>query len=191
MSDQRELSPEEALLNRFLDDELSDEEQAELEALLASDPDLAQAHRELSSIGGMLRAHLSEAVDEVDFSTFYAGIESQLEDEAAPTPAVQPERTQLEAEDRGVIAQMVDWLSMNWLPVAATAAALVMGVWFYGNEPDAAGGAPESVLVDAIDNQGNKTILVSMPAQDGESTVIWLLEEEESDETPIDGEDPI
>ena len=51
--------------------------------------------------------------------------------------------------------------------------------------------ADGDVIVDSISNEGNKTILVSMPAENGESTVIWLVDEEDEDEAPVDGEDPI
>ena len=47
-----------------------------------------------------------------------------------------------------------------------------------------------AVVVDAVSFEGPKTVLVSMPLQEGEDTVIWLLDDEENLE-PVEGEDPI
>ena len=47
-----------------------------------------------------------------------------------------------------------------------------------------------NVVVDSVSNEGQKAVLVSMPAEDEESTVIWLLDDEKTEE-PLDGEDPI
>ena len=47
------------------------------------------------------------------------------------------------------------------------------------------------VVVDSISNEGTKTVLVSMPAENGESTVIWLLDGEVEEQGPVEGEDPI
>jgi hypothetical protein len=46
------------------------------------------------------------------------------------------------------------------------------------------------VYVDAVSNQGNQTVLISMPAEKTGATVIWLLDEEDED-TQLEGEDPI
>ena len=73
------------------------------------------------------------------------------------------------------------------------AAAAAVGFWVVGAE-DSKGDAGVDggpVVVHAISNEVNKTVLVSMPTQEGESTVIWLLDSEEEDQTPIEGEDPI
>ncbi len=50
--------------------------------------------------------------------------------------------------------------------------------------------SPSGVVIDSVSFEGPKTVLVSMPLQEGEDTVIWLLDEEENLE-PVEGEDPI
>jgi len=50
--------------------------------------------------------------------------------------------------------------------------------------------APGIVSIDSVSFEGPKTVLVSLPLQEGEGTVIWLLDDEENLE-PVEGEDPI
>ena len=193
MSEQeREMRRSEELLHRFLDGDLSPEEQSELDAFLAEDPELAESRNDLTEIGTMLRSHINHEVDAVDFTDFYAGIEGRLGEEAAPTPAV--ERAPVVEESPGLLEQVRSWFSDNWMPaVVGAAAAAAVGFWVVGagDSKGDAGVDGSPVVVDAISNEGNKTVLVSMPTQEGESTVIWLLDSEEEDQAPIEGEDPI
>jgi anti-sigma factor RsiW len=194
MSEQeRQPRRSEELLHRFLDDALSIEEQAELDRYLADDPELVEARNEMSEMSTMLRTHMNEEVDAVDFSQFYAGIEARIGEEAAPTPAIESAPVAAQAEP-GFFDQVREWFSEHWGPVMAGAAAAAAVAFFVTGaddskvDPNTAGG---TVVVDAISNEGNKTILVSMPSQEGESTVIWLLDNEDDDQSPIEGEDPI
>jgi hypothetical protein len=49
----------------------------------------------------------------------------------------------------------------------------------------------EPVIIDAVTNEGDKTVLISMPADEDGSTVIWLIDEEQAEPEPVEGEDPI
>ncbi len=193
MSEQeRQLQRSEELLHRFLDGALSSEEQAELDRYLADDPELIEARNDLSEISAMLRTHIAEEVDAVDFNNFYAGIEARLGEEAAPVPAAEPAPTPAVSQP-GLFEQLREWFADNWVPVAGVAAAAAVAFFVVGTDESTGGAGADggAVVVDAISNEGNKTILVSMPSQDGESTVIWLLDNEEDDQAPLEGEDPI
>ena len=194
---------EHELLNGFIDGELGDEEQAEFERCLEENPDLALMRDDFLSIGTMLRTHIGEESEAVDFSGFMAGLDARLDKEPAPTPAQLPEAKSVTppAHDQGLLERLKVWWRQNWGPmmIGAAAAAAIMVYALRSEVPTqgtnpvqvAAGQADGDVIVDSISNEGNKTILVSMPAENGESTVIWLLDEEDEDEAPVDGEDPI
>jgi anti-sigma factor RsiW len=76
------------LLHRFVDGEISAEEAAEFEARLETSPELAGEREELMQLSAMLRQDISNEVDAVDFSQFYAGIEAQLPVEVFSATAV-------------------------------------------------------------------------------------------------------
>ena len=78
--------------------------------------------------------------------------------------------------------------------VSCIPAAVAVWAMAPGRGGDGGEGVTEvagSVVVDAVSNEGNKTVLISQPAEDEGATVIWLLDEEEADDRPLDGEDPI
>ncbi|MCA9537318.1 MAG: hypothetical protein KC620_00435, partial [Myxococcales bacterium] len=87
------------------------------------------------------------------------------------------------------------WWSRNWTPVlVSAAAAAAVAFWISRGAGPGAADAPDNagpIAIDSVSNEGNKTVLISMPAEDGGATVIWLLDEESDDGQPVDGEDPI
>jgi negative regulator of sigma E activity len=195
---------EHELLNRFIDGELRGDETAEFERSLQGNPELAVMRDDFLSIGTMLREHIGEEVEAADFSGFMSGLDVRLDaEEAAPTAAYEPQAptaTETTRKD-SIFDRFQGWWRQNWGPMmlGAAAAAAIM-VYALRTEPPtqspksvqvAAGQSDGDVIVDSISNEGSKTILVSMPAENGESTVIWLLDGEDEDEGPIDGEDPI
>ena len=81
------------LLHRFLDGEMTPAEQQEFERSLAQNSELDGMRRELEDMGHMLRSHIKNELEEVDFTHFFAGIEAQLGAAVAtstPAQVVQP-----------------------------------------------------------------------------------------------------
>jgi len=199
---------ENELLNRFLDGELSDADREEFENRMKDSSELVAMRDDFEVIGAMLREHISCESEVADFSGFTAGIDRLIDlQEPAPTAAFESSVTRIN-EDKTVagpsnlLARAESWWRRNWTPVMLGAAAAAAVIFFVvkpaepptGLQPNdevAAATGNNGVVVDSISNEGKKTVLVSMPAQQDESTVIWLLDGEEDDQEPVEGEDPI
>lgn len=188
------------LLARFVDGELADADADAFAHRLEAEPALAEAHADLIGMRSFLQADVQAAVERADFSSFFERIEAQLPAEmamsaaeAAPTVAKPAARapTAPSAWER-----IRTWVGRNWGPMLIGAAAAAAVAFFVtrGGTPGALEGPTGTgpVVVDAVTNDGNKTVLISMPAEEEEegATVIWLLDEED-DAQPLDGEDPI
>ncbi|MBV70253.1 MAG: hypothetical protein CMH52_02805 [Myxococcales bacterium] len=199
---------EHELLNRFLDGELTDDEASEFEEALVKNPDLINMRDDFTAIGSLLREHVDLESTEVDFSNFASIIDERIDSmEAAPTAAISSNR--LEQVPIGTHSKsnlfdgVASWFRRNWTPVllgAAAAAAVAFFTLGQTSDQDVNAGISSTiaqgttdernVVVDSVSNEGQKAVLVSMPAEDEESTVIWLLDDEKTEE-PLDGEDPI
>lgn len=191
------------LLERFVDGELPHDEVGPVERRIAEEQAWADAHADLLALRSILQDDVAAAVEAADFSNFFAGIEARLP-EAAPSAEAAPitARTPEPAASEGAWARVKRWFGDNWVPtLVGAAAAAAVTVWVVGPGADRAGegspteiaGAetPGTVVVDQVDNDGSQTVLISQPAEDEGATVIWLLDEEETDAQPLDGEDPI
>ena len=199
---------ENELLNRFLDGELSDADREEFENRMKENSELVAMRDDFAVIGTMLREHISCESEVADFSGFAAGIDHLIDlQEPAPTAAFESSVTTID-EDKAVAApsnlleRAESWWRRNWTPVMLGAAAAAAVIFFVmkptvpvtGMQPNdevATATGTNGVVVDSISNEGKKTVLVSMPAQQDESTVIWLLDGEEDDQETVEGEDPI
>ncbi|MEE2757102.1 MAG: hypothetical protein VYA30_10595 [Myxococcota bacterium] len=201
---------EHELLNRFLDGELTDDEASEFESALVNNPDLIDMRDDFTAIGGLLREHVDLESTEVDFKNFSSAIDERIDAmEAAPTAAVSSTKAEsvsmaLEPNSNdNLFGRLVSWFQSNWTPVLLGAAATAAVAFFTvgpTTDQDGPGSADvtlaersaggRNIVVDSVSNEGQKAILVSMPAEDEESTVIWLLDDEKTEE-PLDGEDPI
>lgn len=195
-------------LERFVDDALPTDEAAAVERQIEAEPAWAEAHAELLTLRAILQDDVEAAVERADFGDFFAAIEARLPAavEAAPSPAARPKRAKRAAHER-YRDRVIAWWRRNWPPVLLGAAvAAAIAIWVTATrapEPSPAAvpvaekgaeGAP--VVVEGIKNGGDKTVLVSQPADDEGATVIWLLDEEQVDEEqappkPAGGEDPI
>ncbi|MEE2786614.1 MAG: RseA family anti-sigma factor [Myxococcota bacterium] len=178
-------------LNRYLDGEMEPSERDAFTKTINSDEGLKVDHSEFSAIGELLREHVADEVQNVDFSSFFAGVESQIEKEGAEPVPASPE-----TESAGGQVERprptASWWSKFWAPALLGAAAATVIVFFAMNRGDVpTAAAPQQVVVDAVSNDGNKTVLVSMPVNEDHATVIWLIDGEKEDQEPIDGEDPI
>jgi hypothetical protein len=177
-------------LSLFLDGALSPEDAAEVARLVATDPDWKAAHRALKLSGEMLRVPVEQAARAANFDGLWAGIEGRL-----GTPARAPS---LLDRLRAFLTPPV------LLGVAAAAAAAAYVATRPAPTPAPAGPAqglaaaprpaqlPESavaaapapasaetsepVIIEGIESEGNKTVLVSQPVEPGGTTVIWLLD---------------
>ncbi len=182
------------LLSRFVDGELPEAERGDLEKALGENPELAAQRDEILGLGALLREHTAGRVEQASFEGFWQGVETQLS--AAPVAAPAPASAAPVAEQApALLDRLSGWLRAYWLPVgvsAAAAAALAFMVTRPGVEPaEPAAGGP--VAVEAVNNSGDQTVLISQPAEDDEgATVIWLIEDDEDEEDPSTlGEDPI
>lgn len=205
-------------IGRYFDGELSAAEAALMERRLNEDPAWRVALDDLERCRGAVRAHIEDSINAADFSSMWTGIEAQLTE--APAKAAATQQTPRNPAV-GPWTRLRRWWSANWTPVVVSAAAAaIVAVWVTHatNEPESVdgstrvgpmatgsklvpgGGAGElvpvsSVVVDAVRNDGNSTVLISMPVEEGGATVIWLLEENEGNgeagNNPPDSEEPI
>jgi negative regulator of sigma E activity len=199
---------ENELLNRFLDGELSDADREEFENRMKDNSELVAMRDDFAVIGTMLREHIRCESEVADFSGFAAGIDRLIDlQEPAPTAAFESSVTTIDEEKTvaapsNLLERAESWWRRNWTPVMLGAAAAAAVIFFVmkptgpvtGIQPNdevATATGTNGVVVDSISNEGKKTVLVSMPAQQDESTVIWLLDGEEDDQEAVEGEDPI
>lgn len=180
-------------LSQYFDEQLSPAERDAFEADLREDEALRADLQELDQLRGLLQANHQREVASADFSGFMAAIEAQLP--AAPDPAPAPRAA---PQPQRAKAHVWAGLRRYLFPVllGAGAALVVVLVMNRPAEPPPQVVAQETsdeVTVKAVHNQGNQTVLISLPAEDGGATVIWMLDEEEEGEaaTPLKGEDPI
>jgi anti-sigma factor RsiW len=168
-------------LERYLDGTLDEADAADVARRLAGDEEWARAGAEITQTREALRGAIAEDVGAADFGALWDRIDAAL-----PAKPVLGERLRA-------------WWAKHWTPVllgaaVATAAAVVVVRSMGGDgASDAPGGG--QVKVDAVHNDGNKTVLISQPAEgDDNATVIWLLDGERGqggDGAQPDGEDPI
>ncbi|MEZ4464325.1 MAG: hypothetical protein R3F60_06090 [bacterium] len=183
-------------VERYFDGRMSPAEARAFEAELDASPALFAELSALQHTRDALQGWVGEHVDAADFSGFFAAIQAALpvrEEPAVAAPAAPPTTAE----------RLRAWWARYWTPVLVSTAAAA-GVAFLvtrlatpavdvdDGDVAVAGGA---VVVDEVNNDGPKTVLISMPVDDDEesSTVIWLLDEDDAaaGDSPADGEDPI
>ncbi len=191
-----EVDPQVLRAQRYFDGEMDAAEARAFEAELDRSPELLAELTDLHGTRDLLRGFVDDQVQAADFSTFFAEIQAAL---PAPTAPAVP------AAPAGVGPRLRTWWARYWTPVLIGAAAAGAGSLLINRlgapatvgdeDPVVVGGA---VQVDEVNNDGPKTVLISNPVEDDQEsgTVIWLLDEEESENNgaglgPADGEDPI
>ncbi len=188
-------------LSLFLDGVLPPAEAAEVERLIADDPEWKAAFRTLKTTGEMMRAQVDRAVEATEpaaFDKIWSGIERGL-------PTAAPVKTP------GFLERLRGFLSppvMIGFAAAAAAAVYVASRPATAPAPSvapsptpglaapppvvavnpvpasaAAGDAEDGpVIIESVQTEGTKTVLVSQPADGKGATVIWLLD------APVEGE---
>jgi hypothetical protein len=121
-------TPDDQLLGRWLDGELTPEETARFEAMMAADPALREEALSMKKMGEAIRAHVTmeRAVPHADF--FNSQI---MESIAADQQAEQRARSGSKATSAA--GSWLDWLRAPWL-YAGAAAVLVAGFFLLQNQ---------------------------------------------------------
>ena len=163
------------LLHRYLDGQLSGEEQQELEALIESSESLRQELTDFAQVGDMLREHVSEGVDAVSLEGFYDDLEAHLDAEDA--------KNRVSLFDR--IRQFLG--SPIGATVLVTAAISIFFIYRSQTKtptPIPVGTSTE-VLVEKEKTEGADLIKVSKPVNKDERTVIWLMDKEKDSDAGV------
>ncbi len=196
------------LLARYVDGEATGAETSDVERRLKSEPAFALAFQAMRRSGELMRIPVDRAVAEVSFEALWTRIERNL---PANLPKPSP-RAALWAK-----------LSLVFTPpvLLAVGAAAAVAVYLAARSPSEVGAPPkpgpsivaatpipapvrdfedldpgaEPFVVEEVRSEGNKTIFVSQPVEEGGATVIWVLDGPETSGKPSTGlapdEDPI
>lgn len=121
-------TPDDQLLGRWLDGELTPEEAARFEAMMAADPALREEAQSMKKMGEDIRAHVTmdREVPHADF--FNSQIMERI------TAEQQAEQRAKTGSKATASAGWLDWLRMPWV-YAGAAAVLVAGFFLLQNRP--------------------------------------------------------
>lgn len=110
-------TPDDQLLGRWLDGELTADERPRFEAMMAADPDLKREAESMKQMGDLLRAHvpLERELPHADF------FNSQIQERIAAD-----QRAEERAKGEPASASWFSWLRTPW-SLAAVAAVLTVG----------------------------------------------------------------
>ena len=187
-------------LLQLFDGELKGEAADALKARIAAEEELATEWAILEAGQAMLKTHIESQAEAVDFDGFAEGVMARIDAEGiVPNPEPAPARAVAEPT-RSLGERVKAWWAQYWTPVVVSAAAAA-AVAFLVSRPDSPSAPAEPgeatvatgpVTVESVENEGNKTVLISQPVEAEGATVIWLLDDEEADDeaSPM-GEDPI
>jgi anti-sigma factor RsiW len=154
-------TPDDQLLGRWLDGELTPEEHARFESMMAADPALREEAQSMKKIGEAIRSHvtLEREVPHADF--FNSQIQECI---AAEHQAEQRAKTGTRAA-----ATWLDWLRAPWA-YAAAAAVLAVG-FFLLQQPKAAGARTQILSLYAPSSTVKATASYNA---DAEATVLMI-----------------
>lgn len=195
-------------LSRYFDDELSAAEAAQIESRIENDAEWRQAYAELDAVRDAVRGYVRTGVERADFGSLWAGIDTEMAESPEPMQAgVRP--PQGGPWSKFLHVWGANWATVVTSAVAAAVVAFVV-VQMTGSGPNShsegtttvakssetrsadpartPGLVPatdtlrdRNVVIDSVINDGNTTVLISMPAEDEGATVIWLLEDEDEE----------
>lgn len=179
------------LLQRYHDGEVTPQEAAEVEELLARDKDALEAMGLIDDMADMIRDNDAMNLASVSFDGFWDKVESGIEQQAAADLKVAARKA--EPASGGFF----EWLKElfvghkgAWITAAATAAAVAIVLVAIGDR----GGESKVetvvekhyIYVDSVNKADPQSTVVINSMQDEGSAVIWLLPNAE-DETDPDG----
>ncbi|QIF05386.1 hypothetical protein [Roseimicrobium sp. ORNL1] len=121
-------TPDDQLLGRWLDGELTPEETARFEAMMAADPALREEAQSMKKMGEAIRAHVTME-REVPHADFF---NSQIMEHI--TAEQQAEQRAKTGSKATASAGWLDWLRTPWV-YAGAAAVLVAGFFLLQNRP--------------------------------------------------------
>lgn len=151
-------------LHRYLDGQMSEEERIEFESLLEQNPEWRTEVDEYHQIGELLRTHVGQGVESVNFDTFFDGIEQQLREQ---TPS-------------DTVFVTLRRFFTNPIGALSLVTALVMVFFFmYAKSPtENAAGGPPPVVVEKQKTEGKHLIKVNKSVDKNDPTVLWLHEDD-------------
>jgi hypothetical protein len=171
------------LLERYHDGEVTAQERAEVEALLARDTEALDFLGAMDESSSMLRVSFAQPAAAANFDGLWARLEPGLD---AHDRALKAARAPAAVPTQGFLARVTAWLSEGfvahkgaWVTAGATAfavAGVMVGVHeFYGGGQTTKIIERQVVVVDSVDKiDPNSTVLVNHASDDG-TTVIWTL----------------
>ncbi|MBH25267.1 MAG: hypothetical protein CMH57_12610 [Myxococcales bacterium] len=190
------------LLERYHDGEVSEQEAAEAEALLAQDGAALSYLGELDDLGELLREADALELSQVSFEGMWDNIHSTIQEDAAQAAA--REAAAREANRPGFGERLSQWLQAifvenksAWITAGATACAVavVLFVMDDSNDSPSIDTSPGSGGVAATDNAGTRVERVvekhyiyvdSVEQADPDSMVVVnSLQEESGDNTAV------
>ena len=153
--------PDDQLLARWLDNELSPEERTRFEAMLAADPALREEVESMKKLGDAIRANVpfEREVPHADF------FNSQIQEAIT---ADQRAQARSKASPSG--ASWLDWLLKPWV-LAGSVAALALGLFLLRSEGPGAGSRTEILSLYAPSAKVQAAVSYSDAAQ---ATVLKL-----------------
>jgi anti-sigma-K factor RskA len=178
------------LLQRYHDGEVSVEEAAEVEALLARDRESLDFLGHLDAMRELTQAAEARVLEGVSFDNFWGAVESRIA-VGAPEPARAAAPTREEAGLGAWIRSLFAEHKSAWVTAGATAFAVALVLAAFQalsthDDPVQKVIEKHFVYIDSVDNSDpESTVLVSSLKDDG-SAVIWLLPN--SDEASSDDE---
>lgn len=176
-------------LSLFADGALPRAEAAEVARLVATDPEWRLAHRAIRASGEMLRAPVEANAQRADLEGLWGRIERRLPSRGARTPepgwlermrAIFSPPVLIGLAAGVAVAAYVATRPVTRAPAPGPGESTPAPGEPSGSPVAAVPGSvsppPESIIIEGIETEGAKTVLVSQPADNSGATVIWLLD---------------
>ena len=162
-------------LHRFLDGQMSDEERSDFEQILAENVALQQELESYSELGNLLREHVEDAVESMEFDGFYDAVDQRISQSGA-------------SESSSFLGRVRAFLLSPSSGTAFVLAVICLIFFMQRKQEVVEPTALEApIVVEQTPTGGTHLIQVSKPVNKDEPTVIWLLEEEKDGGIRSDG----
>jgi hypothetical protein len=158
-------TPDDQLLGRWLDGELTPDETARFEALMAADPALREEAQSMKKMGEAIRAHVTME-REVPHADFF---NSQIMESIAADQQAE-QRAKSGSKATAAAGSWLDWLRAPWI-YAGAAAVLIAGFFLVQNQPTSTGGRTQILSLYAPSASVKATASYNT---DADATVLML-----------------